>query len=238
MKRGTVNHENGFVAFLDILGFKEMVSSSDNHDKEKLNKYLTISEEILKYKNENGYEMIHSILINDSIILKIPHGNDLHTTRKNLNELCSLVAFIQCTLAIYDIWMSGSIYIFDQHELKKEFKNKAFFRPSCLLYPRVILEDNLLDFLAFEDHYEMISTLNSFENKGLHKNVLFCWKKHDISFDEEAPLFIDYIDPLISDQTNNALKVIDMQVEKNKYQSSSEIDFEWLHEYVSSKKNF
>ena len=68
-----LEYKKSYVAFLDVLGFKNLVFNNSKDSNEKLNEYFTSVETIIVYlKNIPIKKEIAYIIISDSIILTIP----------------------------------------------------------------------------------------------------------------------------------------------------------------------
>ena len=64
----TITYEKSYVAFLDVLGFKNLVFSKSKEDKEKLEKYFGIVNSAIEYlESIPSKKDIGSIIISDSI---------------------------------------------------------------------------------------------------------------------------------------------------------------------------
>ncbi len=72
-----INYEKSYVAFLDVLGFKRLVFSSKKTDRNKLNQYFGVVNSAIEYlRRIPSKRKIGSIIISDSVILSVPHGQD------------------------------------------------------------------------------------------------------------------------------------------------------------------
>jgi hypothetical protein len=161
-------YSNSYVAFLDVLGFKNMVFSQKKSDKDKLDSYFKIVHQTIGYlqgiktKREIGY-----IVISDSIILTMPQGENRDEMMNNLRELCVAIGVLQSNLALNDIWMRGAI------SSGKTYFNRAnnqIVGPAYItayeleqnkaIFPRVILDSKIIRELNFTSSSDLINSIN------------------------------------------------------------------------------
>ncbi|MEM9298142.1 MAG: hypothetical protein AAGA64_07105 [Bacteroidota bacterium] len=131
---------NRIVAYLDVLGFKDMIMKDDN---EKLQQYFDIVRETLNSINGEENE-IQSLLISDSVILST------ELTETKFKQLAEVICFIQAKLALKNIWLRGAISFGD---INFDVENKlvvgkglinAFLLENAAKYPRVIIDPRIL----------------------------------------------------------------------------------------------
>lgn len=203
----TIKYSPCFVAFLDILGFRNFVVRDQ---KDKINTYFSLINEIIHdLKNFKIKKNIGSITISDSIILSIPIDKEnLDETLSNFRQLCIAIQKIQFSLALNNIWMRGAVSFgdasFSEHDSQvvgKAYIN-AYDLEKTAIYPRVVVDSKLIKELDFESSSELIAKINNFnlghtEYVPTDRNILFWWnynygqRKRDITYD--IPLFIDYL---------------------------------------------
>lgn len=131
------NLETKYVAYLDVLGFKELVIAKS----EKLDSYYSTIIESLKGISFNN---IDHILISDSIILSCENKME------DLISLLEVIQLIQTNCALLGIWIRGAISIGDIY-INKEEKIvvgngliKAYLLESQAKYPRVIIDPKII----------------------------------------------------------------------------------------------
>ena len=105
-----IDYEKSYVGFLDVLGFKNLVFSKKKSDRKKLNQYFGVVNSAIEYlKGIPSKRQIGSIIISDSVILSVPHGQNKEANIGRLRHLCVAVGLIQQYLALKDIWLRGAI---------------------------------------------------------------------------------------------------------------------------------
>ncbi len=158
-----------FVAFLDILGYSDMVKS-DLEGPAGEEKYFQKLLDLHKETNGIKYENLEFTLIqfSDSIIISSPYNiNTFHSFTK-------LIAEYQLKLLLNGILIRGGV-TFGKHFFKDDFLFSsalidAYSIESKLArYPRVIVSNDLfellssnndsLEFIAFDNNYKIIDFL-------------------------------------------------------------------------------
>lgn len=146
--------EDKYVAYLDVLGFKELVSKKG----EKLNIYFEKVEESLKAI----YNIDHSIdsqLVSDSIILSCELSDD------KLRQLLMAVQTIQAKCALENIWIRGAITIGDIHFNKNpnivvgNGLIEAYLLESQEKYPRIIINPKIVK--NFDTRNKFLQSMNN-----------------------------------------------------------------------------
>lgn len=246
-----IKYEDSYVAFLDVLGFKNLVFSKLKDSKKKLNIYFNILDKVIKYlkkideKKEIGY-----IVISDSIILTITQGTDKSQKINNLRQLCIAISFLQSALSVEDIWIRGAISsgetYFDKINnqiVGPAYINAYLLEESLSKYPRVILDNKIIKELEFNSSQDFIDEFNEKKQGGLNftncgSNILFDWYSN-IELEKDIPLFIDYLSFFLKEtdelnKTEIRNKVID-NIESNIYSNTSLYEkFKWLAKYFSN----
>ncbi len=93
------NLKEKYVAFLDVLGFKEIVSKRNLNSLETYFNTIQQTLELIRQDKKN----IESLLISDSTILISPD------TKEDFKTLLRAVQTIQAKLAQQNIWIRGAI---------------------------------------------------------------------------------------------------------------------------------
>ncbi len=99
-----------YVAYLDILGFKDLVKSKEHKDRKKIYEYFKLIEEITSdLKKIESQKDIGAIIISDSVTLSVPFGAEKDENIYKLRKLCIAIQKIQFKLAEKTIWLRGAI---------------------------------------------------------------------------------------------------------------------------------
>ena len=233
-------YKESYVAFLDVLGFKNMVTNSNDI---KLTTYFnevnTVIEELKKIdrKKNIGY-----IVISDSIILTIEKDTDLNKNTSILRQLCIAVGKIQKKLALNDIWLRGAISsgktFYDQ--ANNQIVGPAYISAYQLeeelaIYPRVILDNRIINDLNFESSDEFIKEINNNGSNEEEYIALYDWNKNESvtnrNIEQDVLFFIDYLHDIINNSSE--LEDIYKNIKSNIY-SSTRISkkFRWVTNYL------
>lgn len=246
MEKITVKYKKGFVAFIDLLGFKEMIYNANPVNNEKVENYLNIVDEQLKKLDElNNFK---SIVISDSIILSMEISeNDIDGNIGTLSLLCNAIKIIQQNLAKKDIWIRGAISygdIYFDNERKQVigegYINAYLLESNYAIYPRVILDNKIVKFLQFKSSEDCISGINGFGEK-----ILYSWKRNASSIvdidkvingiKKDIPLFIDFIEGLNESEIYEISLLIISNANKN---IKTYPKYLWLAQYIISKRGW
>lgn len=235
-----IEYEKNFIAFLDVLGFKNMISSSDLT---KVNKYFGIVNSAIGYlKDIPSKKDIGSIVISDSIILTVPCSGD---KVEALRHLCVAIGLIQQNLAIEGIWLRGAITYGDAYFNAEDsqivgpaYINAYLLEEQMAKYPRVILDNKLVHELGFKNSMQLIDSVNKanegwLDYRNWGERVLFEWVGSINRVPKDLPLFIDYLSPLLEKEDWSSMTKIVENVQENMY-SDSRIygKFKWLADYI------
>jgi hypothetical protein len=244
-----INYEKSFVAFLDVLGFKQMVQL---RDQEKINKYFGIVNSAVNYlKNIPSKREIGSIVISDSIILTVPCSENESENLDKLRQLCIAVGLIQQNLAIEGIWLRGAISCGDTYFNSDEnqivgpaYINSYLLEEKLAINPRVILDSKLIPELQFKNASQLIDSINKSDDGGLEysnwgSRILFEWTdsvgKPVKEIPQDLPLFIDYLSPLLEKRETRILKKVLKNIQENMYLDSRVYGkYRWLADYTKA----
>jgi len=155
--RKEIKYRDSYVAFLDVLGFKNLVFSQNKKDKTKLEHYFGIVNEAIKYLNDIPVKSeIGSIIISDSIILSVNKSGVKDQDIKIVRHLCVAVGLIQMHLALKNIWLRGAISSGKAHfdSLNNQIVGPAYINAFLLeenlaINPRIILDNKIIKELYF-----------------------------------------------------------------------------------------
>lgn len=159
-----------FVAFIDVLGFSEMVYRDKIHEIEG---YFTTIQTTLNAMIKDG-SVLEYLAISDSIIIFTPDSK--------INSFISLVSnikMIQILLAQKGFWVRGGVAIGDACYLKNEniiFGKgyiDAFNLEKEAIFPRVIISPKIIKHLS--DNYEnfLFNVNGKRESDGLFKHGFY-----------------------------------------------------------------
>lgn len=234
-----IKYKNSFVAFLDVLGFTDLVK---NNNTIKINTYIekvegAMSElkEILKQKNvEMNY-----IIISDSIIISIKQKKSDKENINILRNLCTSIALLQSYLSFHDIWLRGAISsgeaYFNQEKnqiIGKAYIN-AYLLESKVSNPKVILDNKIIKELQFSNSKDFINDINN-NNSIMDSNVLYDWGNNN-RIKKDFPLFIDYISFPLKNENVYIIEDIVKNIEKNIYiHTSLYTKYKWTADYILS----
>lgn len=220
-----------YVAFLDVLGFKELVRTKG----EKLNLYFkTIEKALLDIKSDKAE--ITSQLISDSTILAC----DL--TVNNLRLLLRAVQTIQARCAIENIWIRGAITIGDIHfdrDLNIVVGNglsDAYLLESQEKFPRVIIDPKVLkEEFGFGTRHLFIKEYN---DKEPGKKIPLIHEKYteNEAIENEA-IFVAFAERMIHENVDR-LETLYKNLQNELYNSQNTYQkYLWLKQYFSEVFN-
>jgi hypothetical protein len=151
--------KNSYVAFIDVLGFRNLVMNDD----EKLRKYFETIKKVFEIFTDQKAE-IKKWVFSDSVILVIEENED------NFKTILRAIRNLQAWLAIENIWMRGAltrgdVCIDDDLGEGKIIYGKGFVRAFDLekkaIYPRVIIDPGLINVVS-ENKDEFLNKYSSF----------------------------------------------------------------------------
>lgn len=142
--------EDKYVAFLDVLGFKEMVYNKNHKDLDKYFNLIEIAFTNLNLKNLK----IEKLSISDSLIFIA------EDSEKGLEKLMEVVQAIQGHLALNNIFLRGGISFGPVCYYKSNAGNilvgkgyvDAYLLESVAKYPRVIIDPRILKRLRMDSN--------------------------------------------------------------------------------------
>lgn len=246
-----IHYEKSYVAFLDVLGFKNLVFSKKQKDKLKLNQYFGVVNSAIDYLKEiPSKRKIGSIIISDSVILSVPHGQDKQDNINRLRHLCVAVGIIQQFLALKDIWLRGAISSGDTYFNSDKsqivgpaYINSYLLEGSVAITPRVVLDSKIIEELKFSSATDFIDNMNRADNGGLNfsnwgSSILYSWRYPDgksvTLIEQDVALFIDYLSPVVESNDDKLIEII-KNIERNMYKNTSTYKkFRWVADYLKS----
>lgn len=247
----SIIYNETYVAFLDVLGFKELVFKNNEENNLKLNQYFNILNHVIQYIR--GIDMkkdIGFIVISDSIIMTIPQGNTKDEKLNSLRTLCVAVGLIQRRLALLDIWLRGGISSGKAYFNKETnqivgpaYINAYLLEENMAIYPRVLLDSKVINELNFSSANDFIDAINMSDNGGMPfinwgSAILYNWTYPDgqpvMHLRQDVALFIDYFCPVVELHTDELLTII-KNIEQNIYSDAKVYSkFRWVSDYLKS----
>lgn len=242
-----IQYSDYYVAFLDILGFKNLVKSEKPEDIQKISTYFKLIKEITNdLKKIEPKKNIGSIIISDSVILSVRIGTDQLENIKNLRQLCIAIQKIQFKLAEINIWLRGAISsgkayfnATDSQVVGPAYINAYLLEERLAINPRVILDNKLINELGLDSAQMLIERVNNSptcasEYNKLERNVLFQWNHNGIpknGLTKDVALFVDYLVYAFEDESK--LKTIVKNIETNIYSDNNIYSkYRWVADYL------
>lgn len=247
-----IRYEKSFVAFLDVLGFKQMIKSKDLT---QINQYFGIVESAVRYlKNIPSKKNINSIVISDSIILSAPYTDTNEDNLEMLRQLCMAIGLIQQSLAIKGIWLRGAICYGDTYfdSINSQIVGPAYVEAYLLeeklaVNPRVILDSKLIPVLGYRNATELIDAVNKADQGGFQysnwgSRVLFEWSDPIgnlvTEIAQDLPLFIDYLSPLLESHNTQAIEKVLDNIQTSMYSNVQVYSkYRWVVDYIKAISN-
>lgn len=158
-----LNYENRLVAFLDLLGFSQMVLNRQDDDVEFV---LNLIPDMMKTHQGNVLrDDLQVTIISDSIILSVKAEPD--DFLKDLFNVCVIVGYLQHELALNGYYMRGGISVGKMvHDSKRNLIVGPAYIQAYLLEserskaPRVIIGQEVVEFYG-KDYDQMKEILNN-----------------------------------------------------------------------------
>lgn len=191
-----ISYENRLVAFLDVMGFQELLKDPQA---KKLNQYF----QQVRKNMEAGSATFHSlskeqkfkkILFSDSIILSIELSGDRSENIVRMAEFFHSISRLQYDLAtICDIWTRGAVSCGKLHidERTNEMAGLAFVSAYNLEkfadYPRIVIDPQVCSAVELNP-VEFVSQINNCQYEGKLVEI-----HEQLRYDRGAPMPIDSI---------------------------------------------
>lgn len=185
-----IDFKDKYVAFIDVLGFTEKVTSDKKEDKEHIENYFNLLddykaklEEVVSAKQTN----IELFAISDSIILTAPNTPD------EFYHLLIIIRYLQGESIINGILLRGGVSFGEIYTVpqKNILVGKGFLRAYSLeglaLFPRVIIEPSIIPQVN-NDYHHFIEFCNNTEMNTLVHDYNSGYKKQT----ENDATFISY----------------------------------------------
>lgn len=210
-----------YVAFLDVLGFKELV-----HQKgEKLDLYFTIIDEAIEAIRKDKPE-IQSQIVSDSIIIACDISDH------NLGLLFTAVQSIQSKCAMQNIWIRGAItegdIYFNQNPniVVGNGLTQAYLMESQAIYPRVII--NPLIIQRFKTREKFIEKYNT------SKATLIFQPHYSSNFIAQDAIFIAFLEKILDHNLSDTLEILFNYIKSELYSGQQHYQkYLWLKNYFT-----
>lgn len=209
-----------YVAFLDVLGFKELVQQRGD----KLNDYFEIIQIALKDIRDDKAE-IESQIVSDSIILACEISN------QSLGLLLKAVQTIQSRCALKNIWLRGAITTGEIHFNREpnvvlgNGLTQAYLMESQEKYPRIIINPAIVQ--GFNTREKFIETYNR-----RNKPLIF-QPNYSSNFIANDAIFVTFLERIVADDWDS-LEIIYNHVKLELYSGQQNyLKYLWLKNYFS-----
>jgi hypothetical protein len=166
--RFKLNYENQYVAFIDILGFSELILEDTEISKEQITECVNI---VTDAKQTIGGTGIKIVFVSDSIVLSVPQ------TDHDFTYLCLVVALIQKNLCEKQLLTRGAISIGSAHINEDSFEifGPAYIQAYNLEQqanaPRVIIDPRITEHRKLT-RSELISKTVANTTPGIQQQTL------------------------------------------------------------------
>ena len=243
----TITYKKSYVAFLDVLGFKNLIFSKKPTDIKKVENYFGIVNSAIKYLEDiDAKQDIGSIVISDSIILSIPLSTSKEENIEKLRQLSLAIGIIQFALSLKDIWLRGGISsgkaYFDKNTnqvVGDAYINAYLLEEKLSINPRVIIDNKIVTELGCKSAAELIQKVNLKKAANWGNHILYDWetnKNNSSVLEKDIPLFIDYFDFATSRLEDGHIPGIIENIENNMYNNTTLYKkFKWLSTYLLTK---
>jgi hypothetical protein len=220
------NLKDKFVAFLDVMGFSNLVNGSNI---ENLEAYFEKIKEILDQLKQDKAQ-IESFLISDSIILIAP------SETSDFVQLLWAIRRIQNILLWKKIILRGAVS-FGQVYYNKErniIVGKGFIRAYLLekeaIFPRVIIDPSIIKKVA-SDKTAFLMRINEGHEYNFEKRLIYT--RSQFSRISDDGIFIDYANKSILEKSidGNIDRVYNLIVENLYSEQKLYSKYVWLRDY-------
>ena len=246
--------KESYVAFLDILGFKDILKAEDF--KKQIENCFNIIDLAIKKSTEKSLhkiypkEDIETTILSDSIILSIDISNQLEKSDKlkSLRFLLSAVEKIQYYLSLEDIWIRGAI---SQGELSHANYNvigqglvDAYLLESKAVFPRVLIDSKIFRTIFSENgepilinRHDILSEINlDWNNTKYSGKFIFDWSTSaNLNyFKQDYPFFIHFLNSILAEDKKSEREKIVKLLAKNLIGADPEIykKHKWVSDYL------
>ena len=220
------NLQDRFVAFIDVMGFKELVKSGNIDNLEIYFDRISDVLDKLRIKKKK----VQSFLISDSIILIAPPGNT------GLRELLEAIRTIQSSLLWKKILLRGAVsYGPVYYNAAKNIVVGMGFIKAYLLeqeakHPRIIIDPAIIR-LGFNDKADFLKQMNRSEDYNFEQRLVY--SASEFARISDDGIFIDYANKTIKELevVGNLERIYDMIVENLYSDQRLYTKYIWLRDY-------
>jgi len=247
--KNLINYTDCYVAFLDILGFENLVRSKNREAKDKIEKYFQIiNYAVNELKRIPSKRNLGTIIISDSVILTIPKSSDQFKNIETLRQLLIAIRYIQFNLALSNIWLRGGVSSGDAYfnSIENQIIGPAYIdayklESTVAIFPRVVIDSKIISEFACDSASSLIDEINNKHAKSSDhhiedRNVVFQWEESEyetVGMKKDVALFVDYLAPSFTEK-ERLIKVVD-NIADNLYQDNHVYSkFRWVVEYMMS----
>jgi hypothetical protein len=214
-----------FVAFIDVMGFSNLVSRGSVKDLESY--FMTVLDILQRIRRDKGE--IQSFLISDSIILIAPPG------LRSLQDLLIATKRIQSYLLSQKVLLRGAIshgeVFYD--DKRNIIVGKGFIRAYQLeqeaIFPRVIIDPQIIKIVG-EDKSDFLRLVHSKLVNEFDDRLVYTTSDHALISDDS--LFVDYAARIVTSEKLNGLANVYATIMKNIYSEQKlYAKYMWLRDY-------
>jgi hypothetical protein len=195
-----LKYQDRLVAFLDILGFRNLVF--DQNKIELLDFIVNLVPDMLKSaKGSLSSDSVAFTAISDSIILSTPTSQNPDPELNDLGRLCILINRIQYELAMSGIWLRGAISVGPLFHNPKTYTLvgpayiNAYDLEKAAVGPRIIIDPRLLTYYGISGT-DLLSLNSSGAEYILGGNLIFASAHKEatsLRIDGDQFCFLDYL---------------------------------------------
>ena len=217
-----IEYEEKFVAYIDILGFKEMIEQSPEECKDTIRKIVSQFEEISRFYNFSAISSCK--MFSDCICISCKKSDSY------IGSFMQWISFFQANLAENGIFIRGGLAIGRHFENEQIIFSKGLVNALELekkaVYPRILI------------HPEIIGLLQDKHIKGFPPN--FAPKNFALK-DNDERYFLDYLNSYRLQGSFFSLKFpfhknsIEKQIKLNLNNPKIIYKYWWLAEYYNLK---
>ncbi|WP_275099906.1 hypothetical protein [Sedimenticola hydrogenitrophicus] len=224
--------------------------SKSASSKKKIEEYFSLINNVVDgFREVSSKRYIGTLIISDSVILSVRKTDDRKSNIEMLRQLCMAIRTIQYRLALNNIWLRGGVSSGDAYFSASEsqivgpaYINAYNLEKRIAIYPRVIIDTNLINELKCESADSLIDEINTYNPEQSKygaegRDVLFQWNKsgHEtVGMKKDVALFVDYLAPSFAER--NKLKRVVNNVVKSMYQDNQVYSkYRWVVEYLMAR---
>lgn len=231
--------KNYFLAYLDILGFSNIVQSKTKGQVEKV---LTAINDAIS--GVESYKSFEHIIFSDTILIYIkkPSSHDGWRSFKTFREVCFIVQSIQRNCAINNVWLRGAISYGEMLEVNVgEFKNiygkaliDAYKTEQIARFPRVVISNQVFKIIPSHNISNFIDSTNNHSQNPHNNHLLFDWGNHNVldGISADCITFVDYFSKLDPSEANTVLNIIKSNLKESDLKTFEK--YYWLKKYLLS----